>query len=116
MSGILLNAAAISPSSITVSSNWDSPSGATPQTTATRTLTVPSLNPGVLIFTVVTTGTTTYSKNAGAFTALTDTMTLTIASGDTLALRLAGATKTASISVFDNSTSTLIGSTTIATT
>ena len=96
---------------ITLSSNWIDVSGASPQTTATRTLTVPAGNPGQIRFNVSATiaGVTRYSKNGGAFTNFVDSDTLSVADTDTLALRLVGAGTDASITVTDTATGASVG-------
>lgn len=118
MSGIFFGSAgaAGTPAPITVSSNWGSTGpGASPQTSPTRTLTVPALNPGSLYFSVTGTGASsvTVSQNSGTFTSLTDGGGLTVANGDTLAFKLTGASRTATIAVTDTAAATSVGSCTL---
>lgn len=102
---------------ITVSANWGvGPAGAIPTswTSATRTLTVPSGNPGSLKFSLSQTGdgTANYSKNGGGFTPFADGDVISVASGDTLALRNAFISipgSTIAVTVTDNTTHTSIG-------
>ena len=103
------SATAMSP--ITVSSNWGTNSTSSPVTSATRTMTVPSGNPGTIRFVVNNAGATgKYSKNGGTFTAITDGMTLSIANGDTIALRANGSSADVfDVAIYDHTLSTSIG-------
>jgi hypothetical protein len=86
---------------ITVDANWGANSSATPVLSATRTVTVPSGNPGVLTIGMALSagGNPTYKKNAGANTAVTDGMTLAVANGDLLSFRLAFAVSGDEVSI-----------------
>ena len=97
--------------SITVSSNWGADSTSSPVTSATRTMTVPSENPGTIRFVVNNAGATgKYSKNGGLFTTITDGMTLAIANGDTIALRCNGSSSDVfDVAIYDHTTSINIG-------
>lgn len=103
---------------ITVSSNWDSPTGASPQTTATRTLTVPADNSGMIAFSITGTGagSVTYSKNGGGFISVSDGEGIIFANSDTLAFKLTGASRAAQIALVDQTTRTPIGGSTITNT
>lgn len=97
---------------ITVNADWGSSNGTSPQTSAVRVLTVPAGNPGVIKWTsVATSGSFEYRKNGGAYAAVVDNATVSVASSDTIQFRLTGAAfDTASINVLDNTTNTSIGS------
>lgn len=72
-------------SAISLSGALTTSSASSPVTSSTRTVT----GNGTLLFDGVYTasGTPQYSKNGGAFTDITEGMTLAIAGGDTLAVR-----------------------------
>lgn len=99
-------------SPITVNTNWGISSGvSTTRTSATRTLTVPAGNPGVIRFSLSgDSGDFYYQKNGGSFTLFVHNSTLSVANGDTLALRFVGTSPSeGEITVYDNTLSTLIG-------
>lgn len=86
--------------------------GTSPRSTATRTVTVPAGNPGILRFDSVAFDTTTfqYSKNSGTLTNVTNGDTITLANGDTLSFRATGsAGNNAACSLFDVAASQTIG-------
>lgn len=97
---------------ITVSSDWGANAGASPQTSASRTMTVPGGNPGVIKFTSVSsTGTFEYRKNAGAYATVTEGGTVSVATSDTINFRLTGISSDgASVTVIDNTVGSAIGS------
>jgi hypothetical protein len=103
--------------SITIPSNWGSQNGNSPQTSATKTLTVPGGNPGNLLFDIITTpsGSFQYIKNAGAPVTVTDLQVVNFANGDTLAFRLTGDADLADLLVKDNTTLASVGTCTIST-
>lgn len=95
--------------SMSLSSPFDSPTGASPQTTATRTVTVPAGNPGDIRCDVVVSSTDPQSQiNANPFQGCGDETILDLANGDSLTFRLAGAARTASITLYDSTTGALI--------
>jgi len=90
---------------ITVDVNWGISSGiSTTRTSATRTLTVPAGNPGVIRFSLSgSSGDFYYQKNGGSFTLFAHNSTLSVANGDTLALRFVGTSPSeGEITVYDN--------------
>lgn len=102
--------------SITASSNWGTTTGSTSTiSSATKTLTVPSGNPGSILLGLTTSGshtrTTQYSKNGGVFTTFLDGAVISVASTNTLGFQMTGAVSTdiMDISIGDNTTSVLIG-------
>jgi hypothetical protein len=97
---------------ITVSADWGSDLGASPLSSASRTLTVPSGNPGTIRFEIILNeGTLEYKKNAAAFAAVTDGATLSVANSDTIQFRYTGSSATgANVEVYDHTTGTLVGS------
>lgn len=99
-------------SPITASANWGIDSGASPLSSAARTLTVPSGNPGSVRFNVVSNDATLeYKLNAGAFTTVTDEGTISVSDAATLQFRFTGlSTDGAQLEVYDNTTGGLIGS------
>ena len=100
---------------VTVSANWGSASDTAPAdiASATRTLTVPSGNPGSLHFVVLAlSGTPQYSKNGGALQNLLDGADITFANGDTLLFQQTGPTTVdlgMSIDVTDNLRDDVVG-------
>lgn len=99
-------------SPITVDVNWGISSGiSTTRTSATRTLTVPAGNPGVIRFSLSgSSGDFYYQKNGGSFTLFVHNSTLSVASGDTLVLRFVGTSPSEGVvTVYDNTLGTLIG-------
>lgn len=103
---------------ITIPSNWGTTGpGASPQTSPTKTLTVPSGNSGTLQFSVSGTGAAgvTYSKNGGAFLTLSDGDLNVFANGDTLAFKLTGGAKSVSIGVGDVDAIATVGISNIST-
>lgn len=98
-----------------IASNWDSPTGAQPQTTASRTIVVPGGNGGVLRWDIIgaTGGTLQYQKNSDAYATVTDGATVTFANGDTLNFKLTGGGTDAQLFVYDNLTGAVVGFTTI---
>lgn len=98
---------------IKVNSDWGSQSGANPQTSATRTLTVPGGTGTLRIDRTSTVGTPTftYSKNGGAFTTVTNpTMTLSVANGDTIAFRCTGSGFAGgTLTIYDNANNAQVG-------
>lgn len=102
---------------ITASSDWGSNSGTAPTTitSAARTLTVPSGNPGNLTLNYVdggAGGTPQYSKNAGAFTTFSNGTGITVANGDTLQFRcqsVTGSAATNTTTVVDATKGTTVG-------
>lgn len=102
------------PGSITVSANWGLNSAANPGpvTSATRSLTVPSGNPGDVTFTPAGSIAVKYSKNGGAFTTISGVTNVNFASGDSLAFQSAtgAALDSATVVVTDATTLALVGS------
>lgn len=97
---------------ITVDVNWGISSGvSTTRTSSTRTLTVPAGNPGVIRFSLSgSSGDFYYQKNGGSFTLFIHNSTLSVANGDTLALRFVGTSpSTGEITVYDNSLGASVG-------
>lgn len=97
---------------ITVDVNWGISSGiSTTRTSSTRTLTVPAGNPGVIRFSLSgSSGDFYYQKNGGSFTLFVHNSTLSVANGDTLALRFVGTSpSTGEITVYDNSLGASVG-------
>lgn len=73
--------------SITLSLDFDSPSGASPQNTASRTLTVPAGSSGILVLDITaTTGAPNprYNLNSGGLITFVDGELLGVANGQTL--------------------------------
>ena len=99
---------------ITVSANWGTIAGSSPQVSASRTLTVPAGNPGVLrlVYTnVEPTPVPSYSINGGSFVAITDGITFSVANGDGVRFRISGGSLSElDFDVFDNTTNTFVGS------
>lgn len=91
--------------------SWGLSFGASPLSSASRTLTVPSGNPGTIRFTIITNdGTLEYKKNAAAFATVTDGGTVSVANGDTIQFRYTGTSATgAELEVYDNTTNDLVG-------
>ena len=108
---ILFGAFGGSPAPITASSNWGTTTSASPATAPNRTLTVPATNPGNLRFDITSApvGTLTYRKNSGSYTGFSDEAVVNFANTDTLNFRLTGASDTASITIYDNTTGTIVG-------
>lgn len=96
---------------ITVSSDWGVNSGASPQASASRTITVPAGNPGNIKFTSVSTdGTFEYRKNAGAYATVTEGLTVSVATSDTVNFRLTGTSGNgANVTVIDNTVGNTVG-------
>lgn len=93
MTGVLAAMAASVFRPITVPALWGTVIGApSPATSATQTLTIVA-GPRNVLFNFVDTGVVgkQYSKNGGAWTNITDGMTVSFANGDTLAMRVTGA-------------------------
>lgn len=102
MTGVVAAISGLAKVSPITATNWGTNNGASPQTSATRSLTVPAGNPGNIRLDSTSSATTQYSKNAGTFTTFTSGQTLTVANGDTLAFKASGAAfDTASITVVD---------------
>lgn len=102
-------------SSITLSGTLDAVDTDGLATSATRTVTVPVGNSGVMRFeNYVDVGTVTntqYSRNGGAFTAITDgDTTVAFSDGDTIAVQTnsLGVGESRNFNVFDNTTSAII--------
>lgn len=73
--------------SITLSSDFNSPSGAAPQSTASRTLTVPTGSGGILVLDITgTTGTPNprYNLASGGLTAFADSDVISVSDTNTL--------------------------------
>ena len=118
MSGCLQIMLAASPASITITSNWGTTGpGASPQTSGSRTLTVPG-GSGTIRFDITSTpsGSFEYQLNVGAFTTITDLGTLAVANGDTLRFRLTGVSDAGTVVIYDNTTNVQVGTSTIITT
>lgn len=98
--------------SMTLDIDFDSPSGAAPQTTATRTLNVPAGNPGFLSVSITqdTPTIVRYSLAGGADTAIADGQILDVADTNTLDFTMATGVSVTTISLYDGTTSALIGS------
>lgn len=98
-----------------IATNWNSPTGASPQTTLSKTIIKPSGNGGVLRWDIVgsTGGTIQYQKNSDAYATVTDNATVTFADGDTLNFKLTGGGTDVQVVVYDNLTGVQVGSTTI---
>ncbi len=97
---------------ITLSADFDSPTGGTPQTTASRTVTVPTGNSGGVDYDVTgTSGSPTISRSidAGAFNGFTDGDADTFTNGQALRFRVAGAGSSATIQMKDNDSNGNIG-------
>jgi hypothetical protein len=82
--------AALSPPRLRFTGTFSTTSASSPVTSSTRTINLP----GTLVFdspggTFPSSG--SYSKNGGAFTSITAGLTLAMAGGDTLAIRLTSA-------------------------
>ena len=103
---------------ITTSSGWGLTSGASPQTSPTRTLTVPVGSTGDvrLRINVLPAGTLAYSKNAAAFVGIAVDTTVNFANTDTLAFKLTGAADDAEVTALDLVYNTVIGNCTLHTT
>jgi len=97
---------------ITVDAEWDSPTGASPQVTAARVLTVPSTNPGDLTLDIISQsgGTLAYQKNSDPFVSFIDADAVNCVTGDTLRFRLTGSDESASVIVRDTSSAEAIAS------
>lgn len=116
MSGIVMVLAAgarIGP--VTASSNWGIDIGdvTNGSGTITRTLTVPSGNPGSLNFAIAGIGVVIkYQKNGGAATTVTDGLDVTFANSDTLAflVEAGGGTGSMVVTVTDNFDGSTVGS------
>jgi hypothetical protein len=117
--------AAVVPSlatSMSLSAGFDSPSGASPQTTATRTITVPAGNPGSLRIAVTVTASATveYSLNGAAGVAITITSELrgnaivSVANGDTLAITGSAGPDSITLDVRDQTTNASMSTSTIS--
>ena len=97
---------------ITLSADFDSPTGGTPQTTASRTVTVPTGNTGTVAYDITaTTGTPTVRRSidAGSFNSFVDGDMDTLTTGQALSFRVAGASSSATIQLKDNDSSGNIG-------
>ena len=104
--------------SIAASSNWGVTSTASPATAPNRTLTVPVANPGNLRFDITSApaaGTLEYRKNSGAYTSFSDEAVVNFANGDTLNFRLTGASDSANITIYDNTTGASVGTCSLVT-
>lgn len=114
---ILFGAFGGSPAPITVSSNWGVTSTASPATAPNRTLTVPAGNPGNLRFDITTApvGTLEYRKNSGSYTTFSDEAVVNFADTDTLNFRLTGASDSANITIYDNTTGASVGTCSLVT-
>lgn len=111
----MLGVGSIAP--ITIPSNWGiTGPGPAPQTSAAKTLTVPSGNSGDLLFhfTLIP-GTFQYRKNGGAFVGFSGDTTVNFADGDTLTFKLVSAADEGRVTVTDVSTNTSVGSSDIST-
>lgn len=110
MMALLASLGSIEP--ITASADWGSDLGVSPLSSATRTLTVPSGNPGTIRFEIILNeGTLEYKKNAAAFASVTDGGTLSVANGDSIQFRYTGSSSTgANVEVYDHTTGDLVGS------
>jgi hypothetical protein len=107
--------AACGGSFIRVPAAWGSVTGSpSPATSATQTLTIVS-GPRDVLFNRTDTGTVNaqYQKNGGAWTSLTDGLTVSFATTDTLAMRVSGATPGdfSTITTKDNATGASFGGT-----
>ena len=111
-----LNVAAVA--AITIPTNWGSQSGASPQQSLAKTLTVPAGNPGNirLHLAVAPAGTASYIKNGGAPVTLTVDVVVVFVNGDTLAFKLAGPSDDSTTSVTDDLYGVSIGACTLHTT
>lgn len=105
-------------SPMTLSANFDSPNGPSPQTTLARTVTVPAGNSGIFKVTFTSSGAATfeYSINGGAFQAMPASGgTLNaITTGQTLQFKLTAGVPPkdrSSIQLIDNPTNTNVGAT-----
>lgn len=101
---------------ITLSGVLTTSSASSPVTSSTRTLAC-SAGSGTLQFTGVATdsGTPQYSKNAGAYSNITEGLTLAVANGDTIAVKaiLPSAGNTASFFLKNNANSVTIEAVTL---
>lgn len=102
------------PAPITVSANWGSIAGASPQVSAARTLTVPAGNPGILRIVFASSAgvpVRSYQINGGSFVSVTDGLLIPVANSNTLAFRVTGGSLVeASWNVYDNRTNDYVGS------
>lgn len=96
--------------SITLDSDFDSPTGSAPQTTATRTLTVPAGNPGEILAGIQTTVTPQYDLASAGYLGVADGDRFTADDGDSLTFKIALGTGYATIQLRDATTGALIGS------
>lgn len=78
------------PIAVTQYGKWVAQATSSTVTSATATLKVPPLSTGQLQFVVDTGSTLLYSQNGGSFTSFSDATIITVADGDTLALRATG--------------------------
>lgn len=107
MMAILAALTRVGPMTVT---NWGTSIGASPVSSASRAITVPSGNPGTLKWSIITnSGTLQYSKNGGAFATVTHNATITVANGDTIQFKLTGAGTDCLMDIIDNTFSTTIG-------
>ena len=112
-----MGSGAFAPASMTLSSGFNSPSGASPQTTASRTVTVPAMNSGSIYIGIVGSGgISKASINGGAFNTVNDADSIILADTQTLAFKLTGATKSNTYTLIDDSTGETINSFSITTT
>lgn len=94
---------------ITLSAPFNSPTGASPQTTALRTCTVAAGNPGAIRCEVsFSASEPTVSVNGGAFTPCENGLFLSVDTTNTLQFRLTGASRTASVTLWDGTTNARI--------
>jgi archaellum component FlaG (FlaF/FlaG flagellin family) len=117
MAGVLNLLVAMGFGPITIPTNWGvSAPAASPQTSATKTLSVPPGNPGSvkLHYTAAPAGTGQYIKNGGAPTTFTVDTVVAFVNGDTLAFKLTGSSgDSCSILVTDNTLGNTIGTCTL---
>ena len=96
-------------SSITLSMDFDSPTGAAPQTTATRTLTVPSGNPGIVIVEILSGGGLRYSLAGAPNTLVSDGETFDADTTNTLDFTVTSAPRVTQVRLRDLTTAAWIG-------
>lgn len=98
--------------SITLSSDFNSPSGASPQSTASRTLTVPTGSSGILVLDITaTTGSPNprYNLNSGGLTTFTDGEIIGVSDGQTLLFNNNVAASSYTVQLRDNQTGQNVG-------
>lgn len=99
--------------SMTLSSDFNSPSGASPQSTASRTVTVPIGSSGILLLDITaTTGSPNprYNLNSAGLTAFSDSDLLYVLDGQTLLFNNNVGASSFTMQLRDNQTGQTVGS------